>query len=89
MKCFLLVLLAAVAANASAQQFPVEHATQAQQESLAMAERVQGWRKDSDDRHEHQYAENRQRCESALLTAEQRGKAATFSCSERGFKAGR
>ncbi len=87
MKKFLLVLLVAVAADASAQQPPVdEHAAQARQESLAMATRAQDWQKASDDRHEIQYAENRQRCEAALKNVDPKGKPATFSCGARGFQ---
>ena len=89
MKCFLLVLLAAFSANAAAQQFPVEHAAQARQESLAMAERTQLRQKDLSGRRDIQFAENRQRCDWALKTAQQLGKTVTFTCGERGFKAKR
>jgi hypothetical protein len=89
MKRFLPVLLAAFAVTTFAQEPPGNRAEQARQESVAMATRTQGLQKQTDDRRASGYAENRQRCETALKAAAQRGKVPTFSCGERGFQAKR
>lgn len=87
MKPVLLILLAAFNAAAYAQQdLGLQH-FQANPAQMELSLRSEEFLKVSNDRQAARYAENRQRCQTALKVAELCGKfAGKFSCDEKGFK---